>query len=78
MQGAKGFFVWIVDKDNKAQVRNVSVGSWQGDNWFILKGLSAGDRVVTDGIIHLSSGLPVNIVTPADGNKPDDQKAASD
>jgi membrane fusion protein (multidrug efflux system) len=61
-QGAKGFFVWIIDQDNKAQVRNVQVGNWQGDNWFILGGLSADDRVVTDGFLHLSANAPVNII----------------
>jgi len=62
LQGAQGFFVWIVDKEGKAQIRNVEVGNWQGDNWFIFKGLSAGNRVITDGIIRLAKGTPVKIV----------------
>jgi membrane fusion protein (multidrug efflux system) len=62
LQGAKGFFVWVVDKDGKAQTRPVEVGDWQGDNWFIFKGLSAGDRVITDGIIRIATGVPVRIV----------------
>ncbi len=62
-QGAKGFFVWTVDEDNKAQIRNIEVGEWQEDNWFILNGLSAGDRVVTDGFIHLSTNAAVTIAT---------------
>ena len=61
-QGAKGFFVWVVDQDNKAQIRNVQVGDWQNDNWFINDGLSEGDRVVTDGFVHLSPGVAVNII----------------
>jgi membrane fusion protein (multidrug efflux system) len=40
----------------------VEVGNWQGDNWFIFEGLSAGDRVITDGIIRLANGTPVRIV----------------
>jgi membrane fusion protein (multidrug efflux system) len=73
-QGAKGFFVWIIDQDNKAQIRNVKVGNWQDDNWFILSGLSTGDRVVTDGFVHLSANAPVNIISTdeqADRNKND-------
>ena len=27
-QGAKGHFVWVVDKDNKAEHRPVTVGDW--------------------------------------------------
>jgi len=67
LQGAGGFFVWIVDKDGKAQTRPVEVGDWQGDNWFVFKGLSAGDRVVTDGIVRLSAGVPVRIATGGAG-----------
>ena len=68
LQGARGFFVWVVDKDGKAQIRPVEVGDWQGDNWFILKGLSAGDRVITDGIIRLAAGAPVRIVPAGAGS----------
>ena len=62
LQGAQGFFVWVVDSDGKAQTRNVEVGDWQGDNWFISKGLSNGDRLITDGIVRLAKGTPVKIV----------------
>ena len=67
LQGAQGFFVWIVDKDGKAEPRPIEVGDWQGDNWFVFKGLSAGDRVITDGIIRLSAGVPIRIVSGSDG-----------
>jgi membrane fusion protein (multidrug efflux system) len=67
LQGAGGFFVWIVDKDGKAQTRPVEVGDWQGDNWFIFKGLSAGDRVITDGLVRIASGRPVKIVSSSAG-----------
>ncbi len=67
LQGAQGFFVWIVDSEGKAQTRNVEVGDWQGDNWFISKGLSNGDRLITDGIVRLAKGTPVKIVQPEAG-----------
>jgi membrane fusion protein (multidrug efflux system) len=62
LQGAQGFFVWIADPEGKAQVRAVEVGDWQGDNWFITKGLSTGDMVITDGIVRLARGTPVKVV----------------
>lgn len=65
LQGAQGFFVWIVDEEGKAQTRNVEVGPWQDDSWIITKGLAAGDKVVTEGLIRLASGLPVKIVDAA-------------
>ena len=67
LQGAGGFFVWVVDKDGKAQTRPVEVGDWQGDDWFIFKGLSAGDRVITDGIIRIATGVPVKIAASSAG-----------
>ena len=62
LQGAKGFFVWVVDSGGKAQVRAVTVGDWHGDEWFISKGLKSGDQVVTDGLVRLAKETPVKIV----------------
>jgi membrane fusion protein (multidrug efflux system) len=67
LQGAQGFFVWVVDSEGKAQIRNVEVGDWQGDNWFISRGLSNGDRLITDGIVRLAKGAPVKIVEAGPG-----------
>jgi len=78
LQGAKGFFIWIVDKDGKAQTRPVEVGDWQGDNWFIFNGLSAGDRVITDGLIRLATGVPVRIVAAGGGVPPEGAPSGQD
>lgn len=64
LQGAKGHFVVLVDKDNKAVLRGVEVGPWLGNDWFINAGLQPGDRVVTDGMARLSPGAAVKIVEP--------------
>jgi membrane fusion protein (multidrug efflux system) len=58
-QGAKGHFVWVVNKDGKAELRPVVVGDWYGDNWFIAQGLAAGDQVVVDGALRLAADAPV-------------------
>ena len=62
-QGAKGHFVWVVNKDAKAEQRPVVVGDWYGDSWFIAQGLFPGDQVVVDGAIRLAPDAPVK-VTP--------------
>jgi membrane fusion protein (multidrug efflux system) len=77
LQGAKGHFVVLVDKDSKAQIRPVQVGAWQGGNWFVDAGLSAGDVVVTDGVARLSPGAPVKIVAPATAPAPSGADAAA-
>ncbi len=62
LQGAQGHFVWIVDRNGRAQIRNVQPGDWHGDQWFIDSGLAKGERVVVDGFMKLSAGAPVKIV----------------
>jgi membrane fusion protein, multidrug efflux system len=82
-QGAKGHFVWVVDKDYKAEARPVTVGSWDGDEWFVFEGLTAGERVVTDGGLLLSPGMTVTIKQaaavpgPAPGAEPKKPPAAA-
>jgi membrane fusion protein (multidrug efflux system) len=60
LQGARGHFAWVVDKDNKAESRPVTVGDWSGDEWVVTEGLRAGDRVVVDGGLKLGPGTALN------------------
>jgi membrane fusion protein (multidrug efflux system) len=60
-QGAKGHFAWVVTKEGTADYRPVTVGEWQGNDWFITDGLNAGDQVVVDGGLALHPGAPVKI-----------------
>lgn len=66
-QGAKGSFVWVIDKDGKAEFRPLVTGPWLGDQWFIDKGLKDGETVVVDGALKLQAGVTVSITT--DDNK---------
>jgi membrane fusion protein (multidrug efflux system) len=61
LQGAKGHFVWVVDAEGKARIRNVQVGPWHGDQWFIDSGLTPGETVVVDGVMRLSEGVAVRV-----------------
>lgn len=70
LQGDKGHFVIVVDKDSKAQVRPVEVGSWYRDQWFIHSGLAAGDVVVVDGMIKLAPGARVKATEASDKPAP--------
>jgi membrane fusion protein (multidrug efflux system) len=58
-QSAKGHFVWVVNKDNHAELRPVVVGEWKGEGWLIAEGLNTGDKVVVDGGIRLTQSAPV-------------------
>ncbi len=76
LQGAKGHFVVLVDKEGKAQMRGVQVGPWHGDDWFITGGLAVGDVVVTDGVARLAPGAAVKVV-PAAAKAPAAPKPAA-
>jgi membrane fusion protein (multidrug efflux system) len=60
LQGSRGHFVWVVDKDGKAENRPVTVGDWVGNDWHIVEGLHGGDRVVVDGGLKLGAGAPLD------------------
>ncbi|MGV7962090.1 MdtA/MuxA family multidrug efflux RND transporter periplasmic adaptor subunit [Photorhabdus tasmaniensis] len=71
--GNEGNFVWILDKDNKVSKHRVSVQLQDTQRVVINTGLTAGNKVVTDGIDRLTDGAKVDIVTPM-ANKIQPQK----
>jgi membrane fusion protein (multidrug efflux system) len=60
-QSSKGHFVWVADKEDKAELRPVVVGEWRENGWFVYEGLRAGDRVVVDGTLTLQPGTQLKI-----------------
>ena len=73
--GPDGTFAYVVDADNKAQVRPITVDIIEGDTTVISKGLKAGDQVVVDGQYQLKAGIKVSPSAPAG---PKDAKAAGE
>jgi multidrug efflux system membrane fusion protein len=65
-------FVYIVDKDGKAQRRDIEVGRVAGGLRIVQKGLAAGDRVIVDGMQKVfMPGMPVaakNVAINADAS----------
>ena len=61
LEGPQGKFVYVVDEKGTAQPRPVEVGEWSGDDWIILSGVKAGERVITDGVMKLGPGAPVKV-----------------
>ncbi|HVT39044.1 MAG TPA: efflux RND transporter periplasmic adaptor subunit [Gemmatimonadaceae bacterium] len=59
--GQEGLFVFVIDTNGKANMRQVSVGRTVGDRIVIEKGLDAGTRVVTDGQSRITPGASVEI-----------------
>jgi multidrug efflux pump subunit AcrA (membrane-fusion protein) len=42
-----------------AQQRQVTLGNLQGNEYQVLKGLKAGEKIVTAGILNLRDGVPI-------------------
>jgi membrane fusion protein (multidrug efflux system) len=60
-QGPLGPFVYLVEADNVARVRQVRLARELSNGWIVRKGLSTGDRIVVDGVIRVRPG---NVVRP--------------
>jgi multidrug efflux system membrane fusion protein len=59
--GQAGPYVYVVDKRNAAQARNVTLGDSMGGEVIVLSGLRPGETVVTDGQLRLMPGATVRI-----------------
>jgi membrane fusion protein (multidrug efflux system) len=57
-------FVYVVDKDSKAELREVETGLRKEGSVEILKGLKVGERIVTDGLIKLRKGVKLKVENP--------------
>jgi multidrug efflux system membrane fusion protein len=60
--GQQGQYVFVVKEDLTVELRPVTAGRTIGDEIIIAKGVSPGERVVTDGQLRLTSGATVKIV----------------
>ena len=63
-----GQIAWVVTADSKVERRDLVLGDWYKDQWVVEKGLSAGDRVIVEGVQRVQPGTtvqPVDYVPPA-------------
>ncbi|AKH39431.1 efflux RND transporter periplasmic adaptor subunit [Nitrosomonas sp. PLL12] len=61
-QGTTGSFVYVIDEEEKAELRPVQASTWHGDEWLIDSGLHVGERVVVGGFHRVLPGTRVNAV----------------
>ncbi len=62
--------VYVVNKENVAELRPVRVGRIVGAHWVVEEGLNPGDRIVVEGFQKIRPGAPVS----AQPWKPDDSE----
>jgi len=56
-----GHYLWVVSAKNKVELRSIVTGPDSGANITILKGLAAGEKIVTDGQLRLFKGATVAV-----------------
>jgi multidrug efflux system membrane fusion protein len=66
--GNEGNFVWVLNDKNTVSKHTVTPGIQDSQKVVIAAGLSAGDRVVTDGIDRLTEGAKVEVVEAHDAS----------
>lgn len=61
--------VFIVNEENKLEVKNLVVGDLRGNKLEVFEGLVAGEKIVSAGISFLREGMQVELWTPQQGLK---------
>jgi len=57
--GSRGTYVYVVDENKKAAIRDIVLGPTDGKDQAVTKGLKAGDQVVLEGLDRLREGRGV-------------------
>ena len=71
MHGTQGSFVWVIGTDNKVKPpQPVELGQTSGNNVVVANGLTAGDRVVVDGVLKVQPGAPVKALPLTEDGMP--------
>ena len=66
-QDRQGYFVLVLDRENRVTVRRVVSSRQSGSDWVIKSGLVTGERIIVEGIQKVRPNMVVNPVAPAKG-----------
>jgi multidrug efflux pump subunit AcrA (membrane-fusion protein) len=66
--GQDGSYVFVIGPDLKASLRRVDVDRTVGTEVVLRSGVSASDRVASDGLVRLRDGAAVQIKTALPGS----------
>jgi membrane fusion protein (multidrug efflux system) len=62
-------FVYVVDKENKVEIRPIEIDRAIDDRWLVLRGLKEGEQVIIEGIQRIMPGIPVKPVPYSEQKK---------
>ncbi len=60
-ENQEGKYVYKLDNNNLPQIVYIKVQEFDNNFWAVKDGLKSGDKVITDGILHVIPGNPVKI-----------------
>ena len=72
LNDAQGFYVWVVDAENKAQRKNIIVSQEINKNWIVEEGLELTDNIVAKGVQSIR--MPGQVVVPSPLESETEQK----
>ncbi|TBU97202.1 MdtA/MuxA family multidrug efflux RND transporter periplasmic adaptor subunit [Stutzerimonas kirkiae] len=67
--GGRGVFAYVVNGNNKVEIRNLQLGPDDGESTVVLEGLKAGERVVLEGTDRLREGSDVEVIEAGPGGQ---------
>ncbi len=62
-ENQEGKYVYKMNENNLPQLTYIKVQGQAGDNWIVSSGLKKGDKVITEGILKVTPGMPVKIIS---------------
>ena len=68
-ENQEGKYVYVLDEQGLPKLTYIKVQGQAGDNWIVKEGLKPGDKVIVDGILKVTPGSPVKIISQKEMNK---------
>ena len=75
-ENQEGKYVYVIDEKGLPKLTYIKVQGQSGKNWIVRSGLKAGDKVITEGILKVIPGSPVDIVSKAEMDKLNGKKTS--
>jgi len=70
LRDAKGStYVYLIDKDGKAERRFIKVSHAIGNDWYVTDGLKIGEKIILNGVNNVRAGAPVQEVSMEEAQK---------
>ena len=66
LEDREGRYALMVDEKSQVAVRRITTGPLTGSNWAVVSGLTAGEKVIVEGVQKVQPGMVVKTVSDGD------------